>query len=122
MTKLKHTPPAGLIVHCADCNIVVPADAPRSTDSDCAFVAIHRLAWFNPNETVAAQHVMAVAAWALIHDKALRETKQADCTAYQAAFRASRKNHFAASAARRAMTSEQVEAGKAHRRDGALFT
>jgi hypothetical protein len=113
-------PPSGLIVHCANCNIVVPADAPRSTDSDCAFVALHRLTWFNPNETVAGQHVMAVAAWGLIHDAALKAAHP-EATAYYRRFQLQRKAHFAESAARKAMTPEQVEAGKAHRRDGALF-
>lgn len=111
----------GLIIHCHRCGLVVPADAPRPAFSDCDFVALHKLAYYNAKETPAAQHVMAVAAWGLIHHAALT-AGEPTCTAYQQAFRKSRKDHFAESAVRKAMTPEQVEAGLQNRRDGALYT
>jgi hypothetical protein len=118
---LPETLPAGLKVHCAACQVVVPSDAPATAAGDCAFVALHKLAWFHPYETPAAQHVMAVAAWSLIYNEALAKRTDAPSSDYMAAFRANRKAHFAASAVRQAMTPEQVEAGKQHKRDGALY-
>ena len=114
------TLPAGLVHHCYGCKIVIPSDAPRPNEANCAFVAMHKLAWSNPAETVAAQFLMAVAAWGLIHNKALKSGDPM-ATAYQRAFQADRKAHYAASAARKAMTAEQVAAGLQHKRDAPLY-
>lgn len=116
------TIPAGLEIHCAACGLVVPSDAPRpASGGDCAFVAQHRLSHFNAAETPAAQHVMAVCTWALIYDTELRGKSDAAASTYHAAFRASRKAHFAASAVRKAMTPEAVALQAQHRRDGGLY-
>lgn len=112
--------PDGLVVHCDECKMVVPSDAPRSASADCGFVARHKLSWFSRTETIAAQHVMAVAAWSLIHDAALK-AGEASVADYHRQFRADRKAHFAASAARQAMSPVQVAAALLHRRDGALY-
>jgi hypothetical protein len=114
------TLPTGLIYHCDACKLAVPSDAPKVDRADCAFIAKHRLAWFNPAETPAGQHVMAVAAWALIHDPVLKAGEPTS-TAYSRAYHTSRKAHFTASAVRKAMTPEQVTAGLAHKRDGVLY-
>jgi hypothetical protein len=112
--------PEGLAVHCDSCKVVVPSDAPRSGQCDCEYVALHKLAWFNPAETLAGQFAMATAAWALIYEAALR-AGDAECVQYRRQYQMERKAHFAGSAARQAMTPEQVEAHAAHRRDGWLF-
>ena len=112
--------PAGLEVHCEACQVVVPSDAPKLEGADCEFVARHKLAWFNPKESPAGQHCMAAAAWELIHDAPLR-AGHPDAVAYLRAFQRDRKNHFAQSALRQAMTPEQVQAGLLHRRDGVLY-
>jgi hypothetical protein len=112
--------PAGLVVHCAQCNLVVPSDAPQPPESGCEFVALHRLAFYNPKETIAGQHVQAVATWALIYDTELKAAEPAS-VAYRNAFRASRKAHFGASAVRKGMTQAQVDAGVQHPRDRSLY-
>ena len=112
--------PEGLEIHCDACGLVVPSDAPRSEAHDCAHIARHKLAYFNAKETVPAQHVMAVACWAMIHDPLFRSPCHRDHAAareYQAEFVQDRKAHFAKSASRAAMTDEQVAAGKMHARD-----
>jgi len=117
---LPATLPDGLAVHCEQCQLVVPADAPRSGESDCVFVAQHKLAWFNPAETIAAQHVMAVSAWMLIYDAALKQG-DAEAAQYSRAFRNSRKDHFQKSAAYKALAPARVADGRAHHRDGSLY-
>jgi hypothetical protein len=118
---LPATLPAGLKVHCDDCKVAIPADAPAPPEGDCMFVAQHKLAWFHPQETPAAQHVMAVAAWSLIYDAPLKAGTHPESVEYMRQHRASRKAHFAVSAVRQAMTAEQLEAGKQHKRDGSLY-
>ena len=113
--------PAGLVVHCAHCNLVVPSDAPQPAESGCEFVALHKLAFYKPIETLAGQHVMAVAAWALIYSTALGVSEPASA-AYHKAFWRSRKAHFQASAVRKGMTQIQVDEGARHPRDGSLYT
>ena len=120
MQQVQPSLPAGLIYHCASCKLVIPSDAPTVAGADCAFVAKHKLAWFNAKETPAGQHVQAVATWQLIHDAPLK-TNEPATRQYLAAFRASRNAHFAASAVRKAMTPAQIQAGMQHRRDGALY-
>jgi hypothetical protein len=117
--------PAGLCFHCAECRIVIPSDAPLIEGADCAFVALHRLAWFNPNETPAGQHCQAAAAWELIHDAPLK-AGHAGAVAYRHRFKRERKAHFAESAVRQAMTPEQIEEAllgqrPEHARDRSLF-
>jgi hypothetical protein len=111
--------PEGLVVHCDKCNLVIPSDAPRPDESDCGFVALHKLAYFNPSETVAAQHLMAVAAWSLIYHKSL--LGHPESAEYHSKFQQDRKGHFAESAVRKALTPEQVQAGLEHRRDSEFY-
>ena len=112
--------PDGLQLHCAACGVVIPTDAPVLEGGDCEFVARHKLAWYKPTETLAGQHAMAVAAWALIYDAALREGVP-EAVAYRQHFQQQRRAAFAASAVRRAMTPEQVAAGRLHPRDRSLY-
>ena len=100
---------AGLAVHCASCSIVVPTDAPTPSNGDCGAVEAAHLAWHDPYETVAAQHAMAVGAWGFIYHVAL-SSGDSQSLAYRKQFLSDRKGHFALSAARQAMTEEQVEA------------
>jgi hypothetical protein len=115
-----HELPQGLTVHCEKCNIVIPSDAPRPEGGDCAFVALHKLTWFNPKETITGQHCMATAAWALIYHETI-SAAHPESVSYLRQFKHERKAHFTASAVRKAMTPEQIEAGAAHRRDYKLF-
>lgn len=109
------------MTHCATCNIVIPSDAPKLTEADCAQIVSAKLTWFNPKETVAGQHCMATAAWALIHDKAIKAA-QPEAVKYHNQFKHERKSHFANSAVRKALTAEQVTDGLAHKRDSSLYT
>lgn len=111
--------PEGLVYHCDECNLVIPSDAPRPSDPDCEFVALHKLAYFNPSETVAAQHVMAVAAWSLIYHKS--RVGHPESTEYHSKFQQDRKGHFAESVVRQGMSPEQVQAGIEHRRDSEFY-
>ena len=108
--------PPGLTYHCGSCKLVIPADAPKPNDADCAFVAQHRLAHFNPDESLSGQHVMAAAAWTLINHKALSaEIADPESVAYKQRIHRDRKNHFAESAVRQAMTDEQVKTASGHK-------
>jgi len=118
---MAHELPAGLVFHCEQCQVVIPADAPRPESGDCVFVAHHKLAWFNPKETIAGQHCMAAAAWALIYHEALSAKAHPESTEYLRQFKMERNAHFAQSAVRHAMTQEQVKLAVAHRRDWFLF-
>jgi hypothetical protein len=121
MTK-PPSPPAGLKIHCDQCNLVIPTDAPSDApDPDCTFVALHKLAWFHSTETIAAQHAMAIATWTLIHDKAIRHLAHAPSIEYRRRFGVDRKAHFQESAAYKAMTPEQLSIAANHKRDGWLF-
>lgn len=102
--------PTGLQYHCDACKVVVPSDAPRLDNADCAFVTKNKLAWFNPNETIKGQHTMATAAWILIYFKSLQvEGKDGIGNAYVKSHTFTPKAHFHESAARQALTPEQVE-------------
>lgn len=116
-----HPLPEGLVVHCEKCDLVVPADAPRPGDGDCAFVALHRLAWFNPRETVAGQHAMATAAWSLIYHEAISNKTHTEAVEYLRQFKHERKAHFEASTVKKALTEEHVELGSVHLRDWKLY-
>lgn len=111
--------PEGLVVHCDKCNLVIPSDAPKPDESDCEFVALHKLAWFDSSASVVAQHCQAVATWSLIHHKSL--VGHPESTEYHQEFNNDRKGHFAKSAVRAGMTPEQVQTMLAHRYDGALL-
>jgi hypothetical protein len=118
-----HELPEGLVFHCGKCLVVIPADSPRPDGGDCEFVARHKLAWFNPKETIAGQHCMAVAAWSLIYHEALSvSVPHVEGVEYIRQFKRERKDHFAQSAARKAMTAEQVELASVHDRDWKLFS
>jgi hypothetical protein len=119
MPKLPTNITPGLIVHCPLCNLVIPSDAPQPESYDCEFVAKHKLAFYNPKETIAGQHVQAVATWALIYDAQLEGSEPA--TTYYKSFQKDRKTHFANSAVRKAMTPEQVIEQAKNKRDGALY-
>ena len=116
--------PEGLEFHCSSCKIVIPSDSPRTPTDSCGLVASAKLTWFDPTATVAAQHAMAVGAWALIHHGALSD-KHPESVAYSEHFATNRKGHFAQSVSRKAMTQEQIERDKAHprygRRDGVFY-
>jgi hypothetical protein len=103
--------PAGFAVHCATCNVVVPADAPRpAAGGDCAFVVRNKLARWYANETIKGQHTAATAAWKLIHHEAVEgPAPDAACVAYWQQYRKDPKKHFCSSAARAALTPEQVQ-------------
>jgi hypothetical protein len=116
-----HALPTGLEVHCDKCNLVVPSDAPRPAGGDCEFVATHKLAWFNPNETIAGQFCMAAAAWSLIYHEPLSKSVHPESSEYLRQFKLERSSHYAQSTARQAMTSEQVAAERGHKRDGHLY-
>jgi hypothetical protein len=105
-----HALPTGLEVHCDKCNIVIPSDSPRPAGGDCEFVATHKLAWFNPNETIAGQFCMAAAAWSLIYHEPLTASLCPASTEYHRQFKDERKSHYVGSEARRAMASVHIEA------------
>ena len=111
--------PEGLVVHCNKCNLVIPSDAPKPDESDCEFIALHRLAWFDPSATIAAQHCQAVATWSLINHKSL--VGHPESVEYHSKFKKDRKGHFAESAVRACLTPEQVKAGLEHRREGHFY-
>lgn len=115
------TLPAGLRFHCAGCEIVVPSDVPEVPDAlaNCARVTRAKLGWFNPKETLAGQHIMAAAAWALIYEDALKAGHGKACE-YVRRIHRDRKALYAGSAVRVAMTPEHVAAEAQHRRDGWL--
>ena len=92
--------PEGLVYHCEACCVVIPADAPRPEGGDCMFVAVHKLAWFNPRQTLAGQHCMGVAAWSLIYHQPLSQQAHAESTEYLRQFKREREAHFEHSAAR----------------------
>lgn len=105
-----HDLPVGLEVHCDKCNIVVPSDSPRPAGGDCAFVAQHKLAWFNPIETIAGKFCMAAAAWALIYHEPLSKSLCPASAEYHRQFKLERKDHYLSSGTRRSMTREHIEA------------
>jgi len=113
--------PAGLVAHCESCGIVVPADAPRpASGADCAFVARNKLAHWYPNETIKGQHAAATAAWKLIYHAAIEgTTPDAAAVAYWQQYRKDPKKHFTSSAARIALTPEQVQEQMAKQPQGA---
>jgi hypothetical protein len=101
--------PEGLVLHCGGCGVVVPSDAPRPEGGDCALVAANKLSHFRANETIKGQHTMATAAWSLIyHDLLHGPNPDAAIVAYWHQYRSNPKQHFVSSAARQALTSEQV--------------
>jgi hypothetical protein len=112
--------PAGFAVHCAACGVVVPADAPRpASGADCAWVVQHKMAWFNPQESIRGQHTMATAAWKLIHHAAVEgSTPDAASVAYWQQYRKDPKKHFVASVARTSLTPAQVTAQLAMPKQG----
>lgn len=112
--------PPGLVYHCEQCLVVVPADAPRAEAQDCVAIAHSGLTWFNARETLAGQFTMAAAAWNLIHHAALAEGHP-ECLEYHRQLTGERKRHFAKSEARKSMTPAQVRDESMHRRDGHLY-
>lgn len=107
---MKHILPEGLKIHCEACGVVVPQDAPTPNIASCAWVAANKMAWFDPSETLAGNHVMAVAAWALVHHKALSpEIAHPESVEYLRQHRADRKQHFSSSLVRRVLAPEHVE-------------
>ena len=117
---MKHPIPSGLQIHCSKCDLVIPADAPTPDIADCEFVSKHKLAWFNPNETIKGQHTQAVATWALIHDQAIKN-EHPESMGYLHQYQKAHKEHFNSSAARNNMTPEDVQSLKKHPRDGWVF-
>ena len=115
--------PAGLVFHCDACGIVIPADAPRPAGGDCAWVAEHRMAWFDPDETLKGQHTMATAAWHLIYDRELKEAAHPQAVEYLRTFRSDPQQHFRCSHARRALSTEHVAQQRAMKpnRDAAFY-
>lgn len=110
--------PPGLKYHCEDCMIVVPADAPTAPvgSANCAAVVKAKLTWFDPNETRAAQHIMAAAAWCLIHEAALKHVHPASVE-YRRRINQDRKALYAESAVRKGLAPGELEAEVKHRRD-----
>jgi hypothetical protein len=113
--------PEGLKYHCTACKIVIPADAPEVPADlvDCQRVAKAKLTWFNPKETRAAQHIMAAAAWCLIHEAAIKAGHGKACH-FRHRVLHDRKGLYADSAVRQGLASHELEAEKQHRRDGWL--
>lgn len=113
--------PAGFKFHCDACGVVVPADAPEvpAELANCADVVRGKLAWFNANETRAAQHIMAAAAWCLIHDAALKQG-HAGAVEYRRRMSLDRKALYAESAVRKSLAPGELETEVKHRRDGWL--
>jgi hypothetical protein len=110
-TKTKPVLPIGLAYHCEGCGVVIPSDAPNPDNAACAWVVANKMSWFDPNETIASQHTMATAAWALVHHKSLTpDIAHPESITYLQHFKADRKSHFVQSAVRKAMTPEQVAA------------
>lgn len=116
----QHKLPSGLQYHCDTCDVVIPTDAPAPGNGACGEIMAAKLTWYSPTAPLADQHVMATAAWSLLHYIHLRES-HAECTAYLAAHRADRKAHFTASAARAAMSDEAVDLAAQHHRLGWLY-
>jgi hypothetical protein len=116
-----HPLPEGLVIHCEKCDLVIPADAPRPEGGDCAFVSLHRLACFRPQETVAGQHAMATAAWSLIYHDVLSSKTHPESVEYMCQFKKERKAHFHSSAVKKALSEEQIELGSVHLRDWKLY-
>lgn len=113
--------PAGLRYHCDDCKLVVPSDAPAVPveHANCARVVRAKLSWFNSRETRAAQHVMAVATWCLIHEDAIRAGHGRACE-YQRRLSRDRKALYAESEVRKKLSADELATEVAHRRDGWL--
>jgi hypothetical protein len=106
--------------------VVVPSDAPRpAAGVDCAWVARNKMGPFHPNETLKGQHTAATAAWSMIHHGALNSAApDAASVAYFQQYRKDPKKHFATSAARLALTPEQLAEQHAHpkaRRDAHFY-
>ncbi len=116
----QHTLPAGLQYHCDTCDVVIPTDAPAPSDGACGEIMAAKLTWFDPRAPIADQHVMATAAWSLLHYAHLA-AGHPECTAYLGAHRADRKEHFGSSATRAAMTDEQIAEAAQHHRLGWLY-
>jgi len=93
--------PVGFTLHCDECGLVVPVEAPRpAAGADCAFVARHNLAWFNAGLPSRLQHTQASATWELIHHEALRgESPDAECLEYLDQFKRRPEAHFSRSVA-----------------------
>jgi hypothetical protein len=88
------------------------------------FVAQHRLAWFDPQETVRGQHTMATAAWHLIyHAEVEGASPDPQAVAYMRKYRADPRSHFCTSHARKALSAEQVGQQRALKsnRDGGFY-
>jgi hypothetical protein len=112
--------PAGLVLHCESCSIVIPADALRPEGGDCAFVALNKLAHWYPNETIKGQHAAATAAWRLIYHEAINgPVPDAACVAYWQQYLKDPKKHFATSLARTSLTPDQVQEQMAKMPQGA---
>lgn len=124
MAPTKHELPTGLVYHCDQCGVVIPSDAPKPDEADCEAVVYGKLAWFDPNATVATQFLMAAAAWHLIHDAALK-AGHTESTEYRHKFKLFRKEHYEQSATYKALTDDQVKAELEHplhgRRDRWLY-
>lgn len=103
--------PAGFAVHCASCNVIVPADAPHpAAGADCAWVVRNKMATWFPNETIKGQHTQATAAWRLIHHAAIEgPTPDTASVTYWQQYRKDPKQHFATSLARTSLTPAQVQ-------------
>ncbi len=117
--------PAGLVFHCDDCHVVIPEDAPRPEGGNCAWVAYNRMAPFKRQETLVGQFTMAAAAWGYVYYALLNAPEPIpELADYQRQFRYARKDHFEASALRKAMTAEQLQGELCHphgRRDVWLY-
>ena len=109
--------PAGLVIHCSSCNVVVPEDAPRpASGGNCAWVARNKMAPWHANETLKGQHTAATAAWQMIYHAAVHgATPDAAAVAYWQQYRKNPKQHFCSSGAHQALTPEQKTAQAALR-------
>lgn len=118
--------PAGFALHCAACNVVIPADAPwPAVGGDCAWVARGKMAPWHANETIKGQHAAATAAWHMIYWKVVTgASPDAASVAYLRQYQKNPKQHFVSSAARKALTPAQLAEQHAHpkaRRDAAFY-
>lgn len=106
-----HDLPAGLVIHCEGCGIVIPADAPRPEGGDCAWVVRNKMAPFHANETVKGQHTAAAAAWHMIYHRAIQSHPESG--KYLRQFKNDPIRHFSSSQARQALTAEHVQSQRA---------